>query len=69
MSTPNSDSAIVFTVDDFCKSHRISRAGFYRLMKRGNGPRVMRVGSRTLISSEAATDWRRSMEAGSAAYN
>jgi predicted DNA-binding transcriptional regulator AlpA len=47
------------TVDEFCQSHRISRGTFYNLLKDDRGPRVMKVGSRTLISTEAAIDWRR----------
>jgi hypothetical protein len=50
------------SVDEFCQSHRISRGTFYNLLKDGNGPRVMKVGGRTLISTEAAADWRRRME-------
>ncbi len=54
------------TVDEFCQSHRISRGTFYNLLKDGRGPRVMKIGSRTLISAEAAVDWRRRMEQPSA---
>lgn len=50
-------------VDAFCRDHGISRAHFYNLLKRGDGPAVMKVGRRTLISAEAATEWRRRMEA------
>lgn len=53
----------VFNVAAFCAAHDISRAKFYHLLKIGQGPRVMKVGSRTLISHEAAADWRREMEA------
>lgn len=51
-----------FSVPEFCDSHRISRAKFYAELKNGNGPRIMKVGRRTLISLEAAADWRRAME-------
>lgn len=47
----------------FCQDHGISRAHFYNLLKRGDGPAVMKVGRRTLISAEAAVEWRRRMEA------
>jgi hypothetical protein len=49
-------------VTGFCREHRISGAHFYNLLKRGEGPAVMKVGRRTLISAEAATEWRRRME-------
>ena len=51
------------SVDDFCEAHDICRATLYNLWRAGNGPRFMRVGSRRLIPSEAASDWRREMEA------
>ncbi len=50
------------SVDEFCRSHRISRYTFYNLLKEGRGPSIMKVGARTLISSEAAAAWRRRME-------
>jgi hypothetical protein len=51
------------TVDEFCVDNHICRATFYNLKKRGRGPRIMKVGSRTLITTEASADWRREMEA------
>lgn len=50
------------TVDEFCHAHRISRGTFYNLLKVGQGPAVMKVGTRTLVSCEAAAAWRRLME-------
>lgn len=50
-------------VDGFCREHGISRAHFYNMLKRGDGPAIMKVGRRTLISAEAAAEWRRRMEA------
>jgi hypothetical protein len=35
---------------------------FYKLGKESKAPRLMKVGTRTLISEEAAADWRRQME-------
>lgn len=55
-------SRLVWTIDEFCQSHGISRATFYNLRKRGAAPRVMKVGARTLISDEAAANWREHME-------
>jgi excisionase family DNA binding protein len=57
---PDADA---FSVNDFCKRHDICRATFYNLLKAGRGPAVMKVGSRVLISREAAEQWRRRMEA------
>ena len=51
------------TVDEFCHAHRISRGTFYNLLKAGRGPSIMKVGARTLISVDAAANWRHKMEA------
>jgi predicted DNA-binding transcriptional regulator AlpA len=51
------------TIPQFCDAHNISRTHFYELIKQGKAPRRMKVGRRTLISAEAACDWRRAMEA------
>lgn len=58
--------AAAFSVREFCAAHRISRALFYLLQRRKTGPRVMRVGRRTLITAEAAAKWRQQMEADAA---
>jgi hypothetical protein len=50
------------SVAEFCDEHCISRAFFYLLRRRGDAPRMMKVGRRTLISTQAAEDWRRAME-------
>ncbi len=47
---------------EFCLEHGISRGLFYRLLREGCGPRVMKAGRRTLVSYEAAEEWRRRME-------
>lgn len=53
-----------FTVQQFCEAHSFTKVLFYKLLKEGRGPRIMKVGTRTLISVEAAADWRRQMEEG-----
>jgi hypothetical protein len=52
----------VYTIDEFCRAHRISRAKLYQLWDAGDGPRVMRVGIKVLITTEAAAEWRASRE-------
>ena len=52
----------VYTVAEFCTAHRLSRSRIYKEWTEGTGPRVMRVGTKVLISREAAADWRRSRE-------
>jgi hypothetical protein len=51
-----------YTVATFCGDHHISKAFLYKLIGEGRGPRLMKIGRRTLISSEAAADWRAQME-------
>lgn len=52
-----------YTVPQFLDGHNISRAHFYELVKQGKGPRLLKPGRRTLITAEAAADWRKQMEA------
>ncbi len=61
MATENDLDA--YPVDEFCRRHGICRATFYNAQKDGIGPRTMKVRGRTLISREAAADWRRQREA------
>lgn len=51
-----------FSIKDFCLTHGISRATLYNLVKKQLAPRLMKVGKRTLISAEAAAEWRARME-------
>lgn len=51
-----------FSIEHFCVAHGISRATFYNLVKRQLAPRLMKVGKRTLVSIEAAAEWRTRME-------
>jgi hypothetical protein len=51
-----------FSVYGFCIAHGLSRSKFYGMLREGEGPRVMKAGTRTLISVEAAQAWRRARE-------
>ena len=62
LSSADSLQPVTYDVNAFCRAHRISRAHFYKLVKERRGPRLMKVGRRTLISTEAARDWRQAME-------
>jgi len=67
MNTPGNthdDSAYTaaLSVKEFCRAYSISRALFYVLLRKGQGPRVMRVGSRVLVSVDAARSWQRQYE-------
>ncbi|HEY0833211.1 MAG TPA: hypothetical protein VGE72_04810 [Azospirillum sp.] len=49
---------LVFTVDEFCARHGLSKSELYRLWRTGQGPAVMRHGRWVRISWEAAAAWR-----------
>ena len=51
-----------YTIDEFCMAHRISRRTFYDLIERGEGPKLTYIGSKKIISAEAAGRWRRERE-------
>lgn len=50
------------SIPQFCSAHNISRGLFYLLKKEGRAPAIMKVGRRTLISTDAAAAWRKRME-------
>ena len=51
-----------YSVQGFCRDHGISRGLFYKLLREGRGPNIIKAGRRTLISQDAAGEWRRRME-------
>lgn len=59
------DNKQSYSISAFCILNSISRALYYKLAKEGKAPKAMRVGRRTLISQEAALEWRQRMEAAS----
>jgi hypothetical protein len=58
---------LAFSILEFCELHRISKELFFKAQREGWGPKVMRCGTRVLISFEAAEAWRREREAAAAA--
>ena len=50
-----------FSISEFCKRHGISPQLFYKF--KNQMPVTFRVGTRVLISKEAAAAWRREREA------
>lgn len=59
------DSRAAYTIAEFCVAHRFSRSKFYQLLDAGLAPRTMKIGSKVLITAEAAADWRAEREAAS----
>ena len=54
-----------YTVVELCTAHRISRSKLYDLWAAGAGPRFIHIGTKRIITTEAAADWRREGEAAS----
>jgi hypothetical protein len=61
------DDADAYSVGEFCARHRISPQLFYKLKPKGLMPVTFNVGTRVLISKEAAAAWRREREGRQAA--
>jgi predicted DNA-binding transcriptional regulator AlpA len=51
------------SVNAFCEEHGFSTAMFYKLLRQGKGPKTIKVGRRRLVTSEAADEWRKAMQA------
>src|SRR5262249_37851949 len=55
---------LAFTIKEFCECHRLSRAQYYELKKRGLTPDEMRLGPQLVfITTESAREWRQRMTA------
>jgi hypothetical protein len=50
------------TIPEFCESERISIGLYYKLKRRGLGPREMKLGKSVRITPSARGDWHRRME-------
>jgi hypothetical protein len=62
-NTPaQANGSLAFSIGQFCALHAISTDFYFKLQRQGLGPTTMKVGGRTLISQEAAADWRRARE-------
>lgn len=62
MDTTRPTDPPVYSVPEFAAAHGISRSYLYQLWSEGRGPRRFKAGRRTLVSREAAAEWRRRME-------
>lgn len=55
-------TALAMSIKDFCVLHGISKNLFYKLEKEGCAPKTIDLGKRRLITTEAAAEWRASMQ-------
>jgi|SRR5215472_5252725 len=51
------------TRPSFCASNAISESLYFKLKRRGKGPREIELDGRIIITPEAEQDWRREREA------
>jgi hypothetical protein len=57
--------AAAYTVDEFAKAYRLSRAMVYKLWRAKKGPAYKRIGKKKrIITLVAADEWSRSGEVG-----
>ena len=68
-SGDDENGADAFSIATFCRRNAISESFYHKLQQQGLGPRILRLGTRTLITREAAAAWRREREAETAAIN
>jgi predicted site-specific integrase-resolvase len=54
-------------VNEYCELLGISRGTLYNRLREGRGPRIMKVGGRTIITAEAHQAYRIRCESGNAA--
>ena len=55
---PSVDEPAVYSIRQFIKAHNISYGKFYQMCREGKGPKLMKVGTRRMISVEEAARWR-----------
>lgn len=58
----DSDSISLYTTKEFCAISKMSKATFYRLLKNGIAPKIIRLENKILISKEAIKEWIKQRE-------
>jgi excisionase family DNA binding protein len=56
-----------FSIREFSRLHGLSVSFVYQLISEGRGPATIKIGSRRLVTREAAEAWRKSLVAESRA--
>lgn len=57
----------IFSVQQVCEMHNISRGELYKRMREGDGPRPIKIGRRTLFTEDELDAWHRRLQ--DAAYS
>jgi hypothetical protein len=52
-----------YSIVEFCRRNGFSVSFHHKLQRQGIGPKLMRLGARTLVTVEASDTWRREREA------
>jgi hypothetical protein len=52
-----------FAFEEWCRYRGFCRATGYNLLKRGKGPKIIKVGARTIVTVEADAEWVARMQA------
>jgi hypothetical protein len=55
-------NSLALSISEFARLHGISIDQFFKMQREKWGPATMRVGKRTLISAEAAAEWRKARQ-------
>jgi hypothetical protein len=60
---------LALSILEFCAAFGISEDFFYKLKRQGKAPTLMKVGARTMVSIQAADEWRIERERAAKATN
>ncbi len=60
METQNTIEIRAYTVPQFCDAYGIGKSLLYKLVKANKGPRLTKIGTRTLIAADEAERWFKS---------
>jgi hypothetical protein len=61
------DEADAFSLATFCRRHGLSLQMYYKIAQQDLAPETFNIGTRVLVSKEAAARWRAKREAATAA--
>ncbi|HVI68273.1 MAG TPA: hypothetical protein VM910_37690 [Bradyrhizobium sp.] len=57
-----SGSLLAMTIPEFARLHGMSVAMFFKMQSQGEGPEMMAIGRRRMVSMESAARWRAARE-------
>ena len=49
------------SIPRFCEENEISKAFFYKLKAQGKAPKIVKLGSRSMITPESRLEWRQQL--------